>query len=153
MFRIHEMLNGIKGLKNYMAKAIETHMEQNKDGFKETGLSTSMTSVAVFLSLHRDSVVYQKDIELALNLGKSTTSALLKSMEAEGYVTREYEGSDARLKKVMATEKAIDISRDIVAVFDSFYARLTEGIAAGDLDIFNRTLAKIKANAERISEQ
>ena len=60
-----------------------------------------------FIEEHRNCDVYQKDIESAFAISRSTVTNILKLMEKKGYILRESVDSDARLKKLILTEKGI----------------------------------------------
>ena len=50
--------------------------------------------------------VYQKDIESHFAISRSTVTNIVKCMEKKGYIKRESVDSDARLKKLVPSEKA-----------------------------------------------
>ncbi len=58
-----------------------------------------------YLEQHKDCDVYQKDIESAFAISRSTVTNILKLMEKKGYILRESVDCDARLKKLSLTEK------------------------------------------------
>ena len=49
--------------------------------------------------------VYQRDIEQWFNIRRSSVTALLQGMEQDGFITRCAVEKDARLKRLVATEK------------------------------------------------
>ena len=53
--------------------------------------------------------VFQKDIEKHFSLSRSTVTEILQRMEKSGLIERLTVSSDARLKKIMLTEKANDL--------------------------------------------
>ena len=50
--------------------------------------------------------VFQKDLEAAFKIRKSTVSCMVELMEQKGMLTRESVNGDARLKRLVLTEKA-----------------------------------------------
>ena len=62
-----------------------------------------------FLNEHKDENIYQKDIENAFSIARSTVTSILKLMEKKNYITRESVESDARLKKLVLTETGIEL--------------------------------------------
>lgn len=97
---------------------------------------------------HQDQDIFQRDIEKACCIRRSTATGILQLMEKNGYITKEPVDYDARLKKLVLTPKAIDhhhfIEKEIVAI----EARLTKDIDAQDLDVFYRVVAKMKSNIQ-----
>lgn len=61
--------------------------------------------------------IFQKDIERTFSIGKSTVTNIIQVMEKKGYIRRESVEYDARLKKVMLTEKGIRDNKNIEAMF------------------------------------
>ena len=51
--------------------------------------------------------VYQRDIEEEFDIRRSTVTSTLQLMERNGYITRQSVDVDARLKKILLTEKGI----------------------------------------------
>ena len=49
--------------------------------------------------------VYQRDIEQWFNIRRSSVTAMLQGMEQDGFITRSAVAKDARLKRLIATEK------------------------------------------------
>lgn len=59
-----------------------------------------------YLQEHPDEDVFQKDLEAAFKIRKSTVSCMVELMEQKGMLTRESVNGDARLKRLVLTEKA-----------------------------------------------
>ncbi len=92
--------------------------------------------------------VFQKDIEEAFSVRGSTMSSMISQLEKKGYIRREPVEYDARLKKLVLTEKARQVCREISEGLDEFEKDLTEGIDKDELEVFRRVLGKIVGNAE-----
>ena len=58
-----------------------------------------------YLYTNQDKDVFQKDIEQYFSIGRSTVTNIIQLMERKGYIARESVEHDARLKKVVLTEK------------------------------------------------
>ena len=72
----------------------------------ESGLSNMQRLVLnyiLFQVLKRD--IYQKDIEREFQIRRSTATGILQLLEREGFIYRETAEQDARLKKLIPTEK------------------------------------------------
>lgn len=59
-----------------------------------------------FLCHNRDQEIFQKDLEEAFYIRRSTASRLLKRLEEEGFVMRCSVSRDARLKQVMGNAES-----------------------------------------------
>ena len=99
-----------------------------------------------YLVEHLDEDIYQKDIESVFSLRRSTVSNMLKLMERKGYVDRLPVDNDARLKKLVPTQKALDIHRRMVEELQKREQLLRQNITAEELDTFFAVLQKLRRN-------
>ena len=99
---------------------------------------------------HKD--VYQKDFEAEFDIRRSTASNILALMEKNGLITRESVPHDARLKKIVLTEKAMRIHCEIDETFRKMEEGLAENISEEELEVFFATADKIRKNIERMTE-
>ena len=99
-----------------------------------------------YLYKHRDRDVYQRDLETAFSIRPSTVTGMIQLMEKNGLVVREAVESDARLKKIVLTEKAIQLKQNVENTLERFEAALTRGISEEEKDQFFRIMHKIKEN-------
>lgn len=96
---------------------------------------------------HRD--VFQKDFEKEFNIRRSTASKILSLMESNDLITRESVDYDARLKKIVLTEKALELQSVVDNAFTRMETKIKEGITEEELDVFFRVLEKVNKNLER----
>lgn len=61
--------------------------------------------IVEYLYVHRDSPVFQRDIERDFSITRSTVTNILQLMERKGYIERQSVPQDARLKMLVLTEK------------------------------------------------
>ena len=80
-----------------------------------------------YLKEHDDKNVFQKDLEVAFDISGATATNILKVMEKEGLITRVPMESDARLKKLVMTEKGSAFN----AVAHENVRRLEKGMEKG----------------------
>ena len=99
---------------------------------------------------NRNRDIYQKDFEKEFNIRRSTASTMLSLMEKNGLITREGVPHDARLKKIILTDKAKEIQKYVDRSLDTFEEKLSEGITDEEAVTFMTVLGKIKSNLERI---
>ena len=69
-----------------------------------------------YLAEHEGEEVYQKDLEKAFGITRSTASRVVGLMEQKGLVDRVAVAHDARLKRVMLTDRSRAISKTMCAV-------------------------------------
>lgn len=97
---------------------------------------------------HSKKDVYQRDIERAFNIRRSSVSKMLALMEKRGLVERVAVNRDARLKKIVLTDKALEIHK--IAEEDRMQVekQLLSGLSNEELSCFVKVLDKLEANAE-----
>ena len=97
---------------------------------------------------NRDKDIFQRDFEARFSIRRSTATNMLKLMEKNGLITRESVPYDARLKKIVLTEKAIEIHHKATQNIKNIENTLKKGITYEELKFFYSVIDKIKANLE-----
>lgn len=92
--------------------------------------------------------IFQRDLEKEFNIRRSTATVMLQTLEQKGFITRTPVDHDARLKKIVLTEKAIEQDKLIGNRLDEFNAKLECGITQEEKDEFFLILDKIIKNLE-----
>ncbi len=90
--------------------------------------------------------VFQKDIEKKFCITRSTVSKVLTLMEQKGLITRLNVYGDARLKKIVMTEKAREyfaLMREDGIMLEQVLCR---GLSENEIETFFALTKKIKAN-------
>ncbi len=97
---------------------------------------------------NREKDIFQKDFEEKFSIRPSTASKMLKTMEQKGLIERVSVEIDARLKKIVLTDKAIELHKKIIKEIEAREKRLKNGIDQNDLKIFFKVINKLSANME-----
>lgn len=92
---------------------------------------------------------YQKDIEEKFSIRRSTATGIINSMEKNNLIKRMPDEKDSRLKRLVPTEKALEINKHIEKKLIKFDDDLRNGITKEELNSFFNILEKIKNNAEK----
>lgn len=87
--------------------------------------------------------IYQKDIETAFNLRRSTVSKILSLLEKKGFISKKPVPSDARLKQIDITQSGICQLHDVESTFSSVDNYLISNIDPDELIIFYKVLNKL----------
>ena len=87
-------------------------------------------------------------MEKRFNIRRSTATVMLQNLEQKGYIVREAVHSDARMKRIVLTQKAIRHNLAIRDQIDAFNKELEEGLTSEEKKMFLRILDKIKKNLE-----
>ena len=99
---------------------------------------------------HEQELTLIKDIEQELNISKSVASNLVKRMVQNGLVELEASPVDKRAKFVRLTGKSRSQVQQVKAFFERIDKQLIEGVDEDELLIFEKVLARLQANVERI---
>lgn len=102
-----------------------------------------------YLYENREHDIFQKDIEKTFSIGRSTVTNIIQLLEKMGYVRREFVEHDARLKKVILTEKGVKNHESIEALIMKLDGMLEENIGEDELEMFFKVTDKIKKNLEK----
>lgn len=133
----------IRKLNNLLKRYFEHHKPED---FKE---STGVHGWAIrFFYENQDKDVFQRDFETRFSIRRSTATNMLKLMEKNGLIKREAVSYDARLKKIVLTQKAIEIHKKATQNIELLETMLEKGITKQELDSFYKVLDKVKANLE-----
>ena len=115
----------------------------------DDNLTVSQAYVIDFISMegkHRD--IFQKDLEKEFDLKRSSISLMLNNMEKNDLIQRIPVAEDARLKKIILTEKAITLNKKISNAIDSVENKLCKDITLEEINMFYKVLNKIRNNLE-----
>lgn len=92
--------------------------------------------------------IFQKDIEKEFDLKRSSVSLMLNNMEKNDLIKRVPVAKDARLKKIVLTEKSIELSKKISDAIDSGENQLAKDITPEEIEVFYKILGKIRNNLD-----
>lgn len=91
--------------------------------------------------------IFQKDIEEHLDIRRSSVTSVLQLMEKNGYIKRVSVSEDARLKKIILTEKGLKTQKCIFDFILKFEKSLRDELSDDEfytlIDLINRLSSKI----------
>lgn len=90
--------------------------------------------------------IFQKDIEEEFGLRPPTASALLKELEQRGLIRKESVPFDARRKKIVVTEEALQYKDCVLSGLKKLELKLTAGIPEEDMQVFFTVTDKMLKN-------
>lgn len=99
-----------------------------------------------YLAENSDHDVFQKDIEKAFGITRSTASKVINLMEQKGLVERQSVSYDARLKKIVMTDKSKSISHLMAEDMTLVESVLTEGFSLDEKKALYSYLKRMKQN-------
>lgn len=90
--------------------------------------------------------VFQRDVEKQFSMRRSTASSILALMEKNGLIERQSVSCDARLKKIVLTDKA----NEYIALFEdegkALEGILSQGFNSGELAVLDEMLKRLANN-------
>lgn len=88
--------------------------------------------------------IFQKDLEKKFDLKKAAISLMLNNMEKNDLIKRVPVSEDARLKKLVLTEKSIALADTITTAIDEIENTLVEDLTQEEIDNFYTVLDKMR---------
>ncbi len=134
----------LRCLNNLIMRKIE-----NSSSKKQIDSITGMNGWIIgFLAENADKDIYQKDLEEQFSITRSTVSKVLILMEKKGLIERHGVPHDARLKKLVLTEKAWKISKLMIDDAIRMEETLTNGFTEEELDYLYSCIQRMKNNIQ-----
>lgn len=93
--------------------------------------------------------VFQRDLEGNFGITRSTVSKVLALLEKKGLISREGVSHDARLKKIVLTEKSREIERTMRSEGEIMEENLTSGFSPEELKALLGYLERMKENMSK----
>ncbi len=92
--------------------------------------------------------VYQRDLEKEFHITRSTASKVVNLMEQKGFIRRESVAGDARLKRLVLTEKAQAHAKQFEDDMNSLENRLIKGFSEAEIENLRSYIERLKKNIE-----
>lgn len=129
---------------------ISNQIKRQLDGVISQDALTGMQGrfLHFILSHSSEQDVFQKDLEEEFNLRRSTATGILQLMEKGGLLYRESVDYDARLKRIVVTQKGEQQKAQVEESIRALEERLQRGISEADLAVFFRVMKQMSKNLE-----
>lgn len=105
-----------------------------------------------FLAENEGKDIYQKDIEDFFTIARSTASTVLGLMEEKGFILRLSVKSDARLKKIVLTDKSRAVHKIMEKNKKEMEHILLRGFTDEEVTALNEYLNRMKENISEAQE-
>ena len=131
------------------------HLRRN--GFQEkeesglTPVQRHLLNYILLESLSRD--LYQKDIEAEFQVRRSTATGILQLLEKNGFIIRQSVAADARLKKLVPTDKAKRYREGLIAGIVKQEELLRKGLSKQEIGSCIYVLRHMLENLKESSAQ
>ena len=81
-----------------------------------------------------------------MEIKPSSVTSLINNLERNGYLRRESLADDGRYKKLVLTDKTIEIQDEIINRIDDYMKSMFVGISEEDLKTFEKVIMQMTAN-------
>ena len=121
------------------------HQMQLNQIFKEFDLTASQTFSLIYLfeAKRAQKEVNQKDIEREMDVSNPTVTGILNRLEHKGLIEGVESPSDARVRNIVVTEKALEIDKQLQIKFREAEEELIASLSEKEADELQRLLKKI----------
>lgn len=117
-----------------LSKKIRRKLDKDTSIYGITSVQGRILGFVKHNSEKRD--IFQKDLEEELDIRRSSVTSVLQLMEKNGYIERISVSKDARLKKIILTEKGTEIQRNIENVILELEKSLTDELSNEEFQAF-----------------
>ena len=127
---------------------IRRYVQRSVTQYEMEAVSGTNGRIVRFLSEHADRDVYQKDLESEFGITRSTASRVLRLMEQKGLVERQSVPHDARLKKLLLTERSRKLVQQMCQTGTTVDTRLLSGFSSQEVQTLYGFLDRMFQNLE-----
>ncbi|MGI6270144.1 MAG: MarR family winged helix-turn-helix transcriptional regulator [Candidatus Howiella sp.] len=131
---------------NILAHKMKKRLNATFSDMEVTGVQSQIMHYIIRRS--ESAPVFQRDVEEAFSLSRSTATGILQLLEKNGIIRRNRVENDGRLKSLLPTEKAVRINAQVHAGIREMEAAMTRGISAGQMQLFLETAARMSDNLD-----
>ena len=125
----------------------------SKQSSEEDTVAGSGGWILGYLDRHSDCDVFQRDLEEKFCMRRATVSKMIQLMEQKGWIERRSVAHDARLKKLILTEKGRARNRELIAEFDQLEEEMTADIPQEKLDTFFEVCRMLRKKLYELEER
>jgi DNA-binding MarR family transcriptional regulator len=112
---------------------------------KETGLTPSQIQALRHIGYHK--IMSQQELVEDMGVDKAAVTRLVAGLEERGYVIRTADPKDGRAKVLQATEEALQVKDDVIALEEAYYDWLLEGLEPDERAVFCAAMDKLLQRA------
>lgn len=100
-----------------------------------------------------DRDIFQKDFEEKFGITRSTVSKMLSLLEKKELVRRVIVSHDARLRKIVLTEKSRELGRAMCGEVNEIEEKLVKGFSQAELNQMNAYFDRLEKNIDSAAEE
>ena len=112
-----------------------------------TGVQAGMIQFIYKKTKKKD--IFAKDIEKNFDIRRASIAGILQNMEKNGLIKRETINKDARLRKIVLTDKALELRKKVEKNIKEVEKQATEGITKEETKNYINLTKKMSINLEK----
>lgn len=109
---------------------------------KPLNLSSSEGNILLHL-LTQDQVLGQEEIVEQLDISKPAVSRAIESLERKGFIVREVDPADKRARRVLLTDKAMEIGARVERIYSDIFSIASQGVTEEEIKDFIELFARV----------
>ncbi len=126
---------------NIIANKLKRQIEKDNQIFGVSAIQGRIIQYIERQSKKND--VFQKDLELEFELRGASLSSTLQNLESQELIIREPLKSDQRLKRIVLTDKALDVSKKITKNIINVENNVFKVLTVEEQKLLHKLLGKI----------
>lgn len=139
-----QILYDIKSLEVLIARLLLCNVDLRFCKNKKFPTPTQMKIIEYILDTKED--VFQKDLEIVLNLRRATVSGVLKTMEKNSLISRISSEKDARVKQIILNPETKELFLKNKNKIEEIEKFVIKDISVSDLEVFSKVVVAMKEN-------
>ena len=135
-----------KGI-HILSRQLKREMDFKLAKYGITGVQSAMIGFIYDESRKKD--VFAKDIEKNFDIRRASIAGMLQNMEKNGLIKRETVGDDARLRRIVLTQKALKIRKEVEKNIIKVEKQAMEGLTKEEVRKYVELTKKMSTNLEK----
>ncbi len=135
-----------KGI-HILSRQLKREMDFKLAKYGITGVQSAMIGFIYDESRKKD--VFAKDIEKNFDIRRASIAGMLQNMEKNGLIKRETVGNDARLRRIVLTQKALKIRKEVEKNIRKVEKQAMEGLTKEEVRKYVELTKKMSTNLEK----
>lgn len=130
-----------------LSRQLKREMDFKLTKYGITGVQSAMIGFIYEKSKKKD--VFAKDIEKNFDIRRASIAGMLQNMEKNGLIKRETVGGDARLRRIVLTQKALEIRKEVQKSIRNVEQQAVEGLTKEEVRNYVELTKKMSTNLEK----
>lgn len=135
-----------KGI-HILSRQLKREMDFKLAKYGITGVQSAMIGFIYDESRKKD--VFAKDIEKNFDIRRASIAGMLQNMEKNGLIKRETVGNDARLRRIVLTQKVLKIRKEVEKNIRKVEKQAMEGLTKEEVKKYVELTKKMSTNLEK----